>query len=235
MNPDWAVGHAKRLDPRFIPKRSPTCNTLIVGAIPCGSKKSNARMAGQPGSRWRYATIRHPDFPPAFPNCAGQEALRQQYAVGGKGRSLLTHRMPARAGICNGDIVRNSMHAGRYWRGGSFRSLCAGRGASFMKDCRYDHSKAATSTRYVSAAANVLTLDIGTSQLAQAIARATTLVEVKNIPALWITSRRLTVGRGRYFGEYVPASQGSVKRRLLGNSTPAALIHGWRYSFPGSG
>ncbi len=147
-------------------KRSPTCSRRLSGAIPCGSK-SNARMAGRDRSAGRCAQSVHPDF-----------RLRSQLC---ESSSLRQHNMPLAAGS---DVVNPqdasaqsatvtscgySMHG--QVLAGAVVSIAMRRAlARIHEGARYDLIKAAISTRYVSTAANVVTLDIGTSQLAQAIA-----------------------------------------------------------------
>lgn len=97
---------------------------------PMWFEKSNARMAGRDRSAGRCTYNPSTLISVCIPNCASRKRCVSNMPLAARSRSLLTHRMPARAGSATVTSCGYSMHAGRYWRGGSFRSLCAGRGAN---------------------------------------------------------------------------------------------------------
>ncbi|SUG80797.1 trimethylamine-N-oxide reductase [Salmonella enterica subsp. enterica] len=75
------------------------------------------RSHGGPGSqRWPlHLQSVHPDSV-CIPNCASRKRCVSNMPLAARSRSLLTHRMPARAGSATVTSCGYSMHAGRYWR-----------------------------------------------------------------------------------------------------------------------
>lgn len=153
------------------------------------------RSHGGPGSqRWPlHLQSVHPDFRLHSQLCES-ETLRQQYAVGGKEPVFINPQDASARGIRNGDIVRVFNARGQVLAGAVVSDRYAPGVARIHEGARYDPDKGGDLNALCKYGnPNVLTLDIGTSQLAQATSAHTTLVEIENIPALWITSRRLTV------------------------------------------
>lgn len=149
------------------------------------------RSHGGPGSqRWPlHLQSVHPDFRLHSQLCES-ETLRQQYAVGGKEPVFINPQDASARGIRNGDIVRVFNARGQVLAGAVVSDRYAPGVARIHEGAWYDPDKGGDINALCKYGnPNVLTLDIGTSQLAQATSAHTT----KNIPALLITSRRLTV------------------------------------------
>lgn len=153
------------------------------------------RSHGGPGSqRWPlHLQSVHPDFRLHSQLCES-ETLRQQYAVGGKEPVFINPQDASARGIRNGDIVRVFNARGQVLAGAVVSDRYAPGVARIHEGAWYDPDKGGDLNALCKYGnPNVLTLDIGTSQLAQATSAHTTLVEIEKYTALLITSRRLTV------------------------------------------
>lgn len=154
------------------------------------------RSHGGPGSqRWPlHLQSVHPDFRLHSQLCES-ETLRQQYAVGGKEPVFINPQDASARGIRNGDIVRVFNARGQVLAGAVVSDRYAPGVARIHEGAWYDPDKGGDLNALCKYGnPNVLTLDIGTSQLAQRRpARIRRWWKLKNIPALLITSRRLTV------------------------------------------
>lgn len=84
---------------------------------PMWFEKSNARMAGRDRSAGRCTYNPSTLISVCIPNCASRKRCVSNMPLAARSRSLLTHRMPARAGSATVTSCGYSMHAGRYWRG----------------------------------------------------------------------------------------------------------------------
>ncbi len=183
----------------------------IVRAIPCGSKKIE-RSHGGPGSqRWPlHLQSVHPDFRLHSQLCES-ETMRQQYAVGGKEPVFINPQDASARGIRNGDIVRVFNARGQVLAGAVVSDRYAPGVARIHEGAWYDPDKGGDINALCKYGnPNVLTLDIGTSQLAQATSAHTTLVEIEKYTG-HIDNVTAFNGPVEMVAqcEYVPASQGN--------------------------
>lgn len=139
------------------------------------------RSHGGPGSqRWPlHLQSVHPDFRLHSQLCES-ETLRQQYAVGGKEPVFINPQDASARGIRNGDIVRVFNARGQVLAGAVVSDRYAPGVARIHEGAWYDPDKGGDINALCKYGnPNVLTLDIGTSQLAQATSAHTTLVEIE--------------------------------------------------------
>lgn len=139
------------------------------------------RSHGGPGSqRWPlHLQSVHPDFRLHSQLCES-ETLRQQYAVGGKEPVFINPQDASARGIRNGDIVRVFNARGQVLAGAVVSDRYAPGVARIHEGAWYDPDKGGDLNALCKYGnPNVLTLDIGTSQLAQATSAHTTLVEIE--------------------------------------------------------
>lgn len=170
------------------------------------------RSHGGPGSqRWPlHLQSVHPDFRLHSQLCES-ETLRQQYAVGGKEPVFINPQDASARGIRNGDIVRVFNARGQVLAGAVVSDRYAPGVARIHEGARYDPDKGGDLNALCKYGnPNVLTLDIGTSQLAQATSAHTTLVEIEKYtgPIDNVTAFNGPVEMVAQC-EYVPASQGN--------------------------
>ncbi|XPE64916.1 molybdopterin dinucleotide binding domain-containing protein [Shigella flexneri] len=106
--------------------------------------------------------------------------MRQQYTVAGKEPVFINPQDASARGIRNGDVVRVFNARGQVLAGAVVSDrLCARRVANSRRGTERLQIKAASLVRCGrSVTPTVLTIDIGTSQLAQATSAHTTLVEI---------------------------------------------------------
>ncbi len=170
------------------------------------------RSHGGPGSqRWPlHLQSVHPDFRLHSQLCES-ETLRQQYAVGGKEPVFINPQDASARGIRNGDIVRVFNARGQVLAGAVVSDRYAPGVARIHEGAWYDPDKGGDLNALCKYGnPNVLTLDIGTSQLAQATSAHTTLVEIEKYtgPMDNVTAFNGPVEMVAQC-EYVPASQGN--------------------------
>ncbi len=137
------------------------------------------------------------------------ETLRQQYTVAGKEPVFINPQDASARGIRNGDVVRVFNARGQVLAGAVVSDRYAPGVARIHEGAWYDPDKGGEPgalCKYGNP--NVLTIDIGTSQLAQATSAHTTLVEIEKYNG---TVEQVTAFNGPVEMvaqcEYVPASQ----------------------------
>ncbi|MCW2256842.1 molybdopterin guanine dinucleotide-containing S/N-oxide reductase-like protein [Providencia alcalifaciens] len=139
------------------------------------------RSHGGPGStRWPlHLQSAHPDFRLHSQLCESP-ALRQYYSVNGKEPVFISPQDANARGIHNGDIVRVFNDRGQVLAAAVVSDLYTSGVARIHEGAWYDPAKGGeinSLCKYGNP--NVLTLDIGSSQLAQATSAHTTLVEIE--------------------------------------------------------
>lgn len=139
------------------------------------------RSHGGPGSqRWPlHLQSVHPDFRLHSQLCES-EALRKHYAVSGKEPVFINPQDASVRGIRNGDIVRVFNARGQVLAGAVVSDLYSPGVVRIHEGAWYDPDNGGeTGALCKYGNPNVLTIDIGTSQLAQATSAHTTLVEIE--------------------------------------------------------
>ncbi|EPB6525682.1 trimethylamine-N-oxide reductase TorA, partial [Escherichia coli] len=168
------------------------------------------RSHGGPGSQKYPLHLQsvHPDFRLHSQLCES-ETLRQQYTVAGKEPVFINPQDASARGIRNGDVVRVFNARGQVLAGAVVSDRYAPGVARIHEGAWYDPDKGGEPgalCKYGNP--NVLTIDIGTSQLAQATSAHTTLVEIEKYNG---TVEQVTAFNGPVEMvaqcEYVPASQ----------------------------
>ncbi len=139
------------------------------------------RSHGGPGSQTYPLHLQsvHPDFRLHSQLCES-ETLRQQYTVAGKEPVFINPQDASARGIRNGDVVRVFNARGQVLAGAVVSDRYAPGVARIHEGAWYDPDKGGEPgalCKYGNP--NVLTIDIGTSQLAQATSAHTTLVEIE--------------------------------------------------------
>lgn len=168
------------------------------------------RSHGGPGSQKYPLHLQsvHPDFRLHSQLCES-ETLHQQYTVAGKEPVFINPQDASARGIRNGDVVRVFNGRGQVLAGAVVSDRYAPGVARIHEGAWYDPDKGGEPgalCKYGNP--NVLTIDIGTSQLAQATSAHTTLVEIEKYNG---TVEQVTAFNGPVEMvaqcEYVPASQ----------------------------
>ena len=139
------------------------------------------RSHGGPGSQKYPLHLQsvHPDFRLHSQLCES-ETLRQQYTVAGKEPVFINPQDASARGIRNADVVRVFNARGQVLAGAVVSDRYAPGVARIHEGAWYDPDKGGEPgalCKYGNP--NVLTIDIGTSQLAQATSAHTTLVEIE--------------------------------------------------------
>ncbi|MEY0982988.1 molybdopterin dinucleotide binding domain-containing protein, partial [Providencia alcalifaciens] len=139
------------------------------------------RSHGGPGSKhWPlHLQSAHPDFRLHSQLCESP-VLRQYYAVSGKEPVFISPQDARARGIHNGDIVRVFNERGQVLAGAVVSDLYTPGVVRIHEGAWYDPTKGGEINALCKYGnPNVLTLDIGTSQLAQATSAHTALVEIE--------------------------------------------------------
>lgn len=168
------------------------------------------RSHGGPGSQKYPLHLQsvHPDFRLHSQLCES-ETLRQQYTVAGKEPVFINPQDASARGIRNGDVVRVFNARGQVLAGAVVSDRYAPGVARIHEGAWYDPDKGGEPSALCKYGnPNVLTIDIGTSQLAQATSAHTTLVEIEKYNG---AVEQVTAFNGPVEMvaqcEYVPASQ----------------------------